>query len=193
MATDSLCSIANCGKPVRSRGLCSPHYYRNRRHNDPEAGNRSRGEAEAWAREHASFAGDDCLIWPFNRNRGGYGVFKSERVRWKAHRFICTLAFGPPPTPRHEAAHSCGKGAAGCVSPRHLRWATPAENGTDRILHGTSNRGDQHGMSKLTEDDVRQIRSLAGVQTLRDIGEQFGIAQSHASMIINRKTWDWLP
>jgi hypothetical protein len=32
------CSVNGCERPIDARGLCSPHYYRMRRHGDPTAG-----------------------------------------------------------------------------------------------------------------------------------------------------------
>lgn len=38
MADSRLCSIPECGKPVRRAGLCSAHHHRKLRHGDPLAG-----------------------------------------------------------------------------------------------------------------------------------------------------------
>lgn len=37
------CSVPDCGKPVRTKGLCDPHYKRQLRHGDPQAGRESAG------------------------------------------------------------------------------------------------------------------------------------------------------
>jgi hypothetical protein len=42
MATSRLCSISDCGKSSRSRGLCNPHYLRLLNHGDPLAGSAMR-------------------------------------------------------------------------------------------------------------------------------------------------------
>lgn len=44
----------------------------------------------------------------------------------------------------------------------NLRYGTHSENQLDRSSHGTSNRGSRHGMSKLTDDDVSNIRRWRG-------------------------------
>ena len=56
-----------------------------------------------------------------------------------------------------HAAHSCNNPP--CLNYRHLRWATVVENQHDKIAHGTALRGAKHPQTKLTEDDVRLIRS----------------------------------
>lgn len=80
-----------------------------------------------------------------------------------ASRLICEAFHGPPPSPAHQTAH--GDGDPLNNRPNNLRWATQAENQADRILHGTSNRGERHGMAKLTSDQVGEIRSAKGSQT----------------------------
>jgi hypothetical protein len=74
----------------------------------------------------------------------------------------------------------------------NLAWKTPADNQADRIRHGTSNRGTQHGQAKLTDQDVREIRRLARTMRQVDIAAQFKINQTTVSSIINQKTWGWL-
>lgn len=51
---------------------------------------------------------------------------------------MCQKAHGDPPSPKHDAAHSCGRGHEGCVNPNHLSWKTKKQNQADRITHGTS-------------------------------------------------------
>jgi HNH endonuclease len=71
---------------------------------------------------------------------------------------MCELAYGPAPSPRHQVAHSCGKGHEGCVNPRHLRWATPKENSADMVLHGTALRGERAINVKLTTPEVHAVK-----------------------------------
>ncbi|MGA0604875.1 HNH endonuclease [Phenylobacterium sp. VNQ135] len=192
MATPRVCSIEGCGKPHKARGWCRQHYERWQDHGDPEGGSTAKGAALDWLRAHVSFDGDDCLPWPFATRSKGYGVIRIDGQAWAAHRWMCEQAHGPPPSPDHEAAHSCGKGHEGCVNPRHLRWATSAENKADMLVHGTRRRGQQHQSAKLTEADVRHIRALQGQRTLAEIGAQFGISTSAVSLIHLRRNWAWV-
>lgn len=109
-----------------------------------------------WIRDHLEYPHDYCLIWPFARGDNGYGSFGRQGKFIYTHRYICELVKGPPPTPEHQAAHSCGRGHEGCVNPKHLSWKTRAENQLDRREHGTENRV----WNKLTPDDVAEIRRL---------------------------------
>jgi hypothetical protein len=134
------------------------------------------------------FTGDECLIWPFNRVKG-YALTHVNRKP----KYVCRLALeelvGPPPTDKHQAAHSCGKGKNGCVNPKHLYWATQIENEIDKIRHGTKLHGSRHGASKLTEDQVREIFRLRKTKTNRAIAEIFGVANQTISKVLNGKNW----
>lgn len=193
MADKSLCKIDGCGKRARACGWCSAHYYRWRTHGDPTGGGSAHGEAYRYFREVVlTYEGDECLIWPFARGRLGYAyLYEAGRLR-RVHRLVCEEENGSPLTPKHHAAHSCGNGHLGCVTRKHLSWKTPSENQMDRVRHGTSNRGERCGSSKLTKSEVQEIRRLRGLMTHREISQRFGVSQSNISAIQCWKKWAWL-
>lgn len=87
-----------------------------------------------WIERHAAtFDSDECLIYPFKRYVNGYGGTWVNSVETYAHRHMCKVAHGDAPSPDHEAAHSCNNGKKGCINPKHLRWATHAENMADTV------------------------------------------------------------
>lgn len=187
------CSIEGCRKSVHGKGLCITHYARLRKNGDPLDVGYNHFQSIEWIKAHADFAGDDCLIWPFGRfDTNGYARIMVDKVGHAAHRIMCIEAHGDPPTPEHEAAHNCGKGHEACVNPRHLRWATSKENHADRVLHGTIARGEKNGWSKLTAENVRQIRGLFGTVSQSDIARRFGVGKTTISYIRKRKSWAWL-
>lgn len=146
-----------------------------------------KGATERFLRSFADYGGDDCLIWPFARNEKGYGLAVVSGHQRGAHRWMCIIAHGEPPSTKHEAAHSCGKGHLGCVNPRHLRWATHRENSADRFVHGTDNRGERNGKTRLTADDVRAIR--AAPPHLAPLMERYGLTKHAVSKIRSGKRW----
>lgn len=193
------CAVSDCNKNAGvkgcARGYCPKHYRRWKLYGDPLAlAPRTPGRIETWINEVAiPFEGDECLIWPFYRNGDGYASYTIEGRPHLASRVICRWAHGEPKAASLVAAHSCFKGHEGCVNPRHLRWATASENALDKVASGTSNRGEGHALAKLTEDDVRVIRSLAGVMAQAEIAEMFGVSKWTIGDVIRRKRWDWLP
>lgn len=110
----------------------------------------------------------------------------------KVSRLVCATFHGPAPSPRHHAAHLNGDSLDN--RPQNLTWKAPAENEADKVLHGTSNRGERQGLSKLTTDRVREIRQLyrAGGIKQKELAERYGVAQPQISAIVNRKQWAWL-
>jgi hypothetical protein len=194
MASNRICAIDACCKPIVARGWCAAHYRRWRVHGDPIGGAEpKKGHVQAWVESVAlAHVGDECLIWPFVRSDRGYAHWTVDGRPQNASRVICRIVNGEPPTEDHVAAHECFNGASGCVNPRHLRWATQSENEQDKLLSGTSNRGSRHGLSKLTEDDVRAIRQLSRHTTQGELAKAFGISKWTVGDIIRRKRWGWL-
>lgn len=149
------------------------------------------GEPLRWIHDHASFASDDCLIWPFSRLTRGYPAVvwpvKGTKVGTLACRYMCELVHGPAPEGDYDAAHSCGNGMKGCINPRHLGWKTPQQNVDDRRVHGTNTVGTRHPLAKLTDAKVRIIRqSKADLATL---ARRFNVSEGAISLARSGKTW----
>lgn len=183
MATPRLCSIPDCGKPSRKRGWCTAHYARWQRHGDPLKGRTPAGALKKYFDEVVMrHDGDDCLRWPYACS-AGYGVMQHRGKMCYVSRVVCFEVYGPPPTDRHEAAHSCGRGHLGCVNPLHLSWKTPSENEADKLCHGTVLVGDRNPNAKLPQTSVLEIRSLKGKMPQAAIAKRFNICQQMVSLI----------
>lgn len=151
----------------------------------------SRGDLAAWLEANKDHIGDKCLIWPFHRDAYGYaGAVTLGKVKIKAYRAACIWANGAPPTPRHEAAHSCGRGHEGCVDPRHLSWKTRKENVADRVLHGTSNNGERNGRAKLVVIDILLIKNaLSRGESCISIAKRHQVHPDSIRRIKRGATW----
>jgi len=188
-----ICKIEGCGRPSKARGLCHPHYTRQRRHGHPLGGGTSKGATLNYIQDVVlPFTGQECLPWPFSRSGVGYPLITYHGLRQGAHRLVCEMVHGPAPTPGHEAAHSCGKGHEGCINPNHLIWKTSAENKADKIAHGTTLRGSKNHKALLTEEQVREIRALRGVVKGKDLAQRFSVSPVTITNIQKRTTWAWL-
>ena len=71
----------------------------------------------------------------------------------------------------------------------NLYWGTPTQNCADKIRHGNQQRGSEIPWSKLTEDDVRDIRARAPQTTRTALAEEYGVGQSQISRIVLRYQW----
>lgn len=142
-----VCTVPGCYRTHVARGYCKKHYLRWSRNGDPLGGRSTPGEQHRYFREVViPYKGDDCLIWPYSRTKRGYGGINFKGEKMEVHRLACIEVHGPPQGERYMAAHSCGNGHLGCCNPKHLRWATPAENGMDKrrqndaLWHRTTTR-----------------------------------------------------
>lgn len=139
MSLPGCCTVPGCTKLNKSRGFCSAHYERQRRHGDPLRGGvvgTSPAEPSRYFAETVlPLKSDDCLEWPYARSGVGYGQMRVDGRSVNVHRLVCLKAHGDPPTREHQAAHSCGNRL--CCNHRHLSWKTQAENELDKVAHGT--------------------------------------------------------
>lgn len=71
----------------------------------------------------------------------------------------------------------------------NLYYGTQKQNMADSIAHGTKVKGETHGMVKIDDRAVREIRKLSGAKKQRDIARMFGLGQSQVQRIIARESW----
>lgn len=181
------CTVEGCEREQWARTYCHAHYSRWHRHGNPTAGIKW-GEGKEWIRRHVSHTGDACLMYPFHKDPNGYARVNEKGKSSLGTRMMCALAHGEPPSNKHHAAHSCGNPS--CINPMHLRWATPSENERDKVLHGTSNRGSRHGMSKLKAEQVLTI--LNDNRSSYQVAKDFGVSPRTIRMIREGRNWSWL-
>lgn len=184
------CLVDGCEKPSRSKGYCAMHLRRLERHGGTGPGKFETGVKEPWLIDHAKYAQEACLRWPFRLEHTGYGSLLFRGASTTAHRAMCILAHGEPADQELEAAHSCNN--RWCVNPKHLRWATAQENAQDRNEHGTMLIGERNPQHVLTEDQVREIRAYEGREILRRVAAIYGVSICTVHRIWQRKAWAWL-
>lgn len=191
-----VCTLDECEQKHYALGLCRRHYSLKRYHGDPLASvtpKASVGEPRKFYEETVlTYDGEECLIWPYARLDRGYAMMTTPGRSNRVSKILCEDVNGPPPTPEHQAAHACGKGHLGCVAKKHLSWKTPADNQADRLIHGTSTRGENNGFSKLTNITAQQIFALKGSMGQRKIAKKFGVSRTAVGQIHRGTTWAWL-
>lgn len=150
---------AECGKPVVGNGLCSTHYARLRRHGttDPIPRKRVPLAERFWAKVLRA-EGDACWSWDGTHDSGGYATIRVGSKMAKAHRVAWELVNGPIP-PGKLVRHRCDN--PGCPRPDHLMLGTQVDNMADMRARGRERkaRGEKSGKSKLTDQQVSEIRS----------------------------------
>lgn len=180
----AICPVPGCGKKTLARDYCRNHYYRYMRHGTPTGGPAAQVEISRYI-DRLPTEGTECITWPFGMKGDGRGDYRNG----SASRYICEKFHGPRPTPKHQAAHSCGKGHEACIAPYHLSWKTPKENQQDRRIHGTAFLGSKSNLAKLTESEVSVIKSLLPMKSRKDIAVQFGVSIATIGRIANGSSW----
>lgn len=180
-----ICS--ECGNRAIARGLCSKHYQRFRKSSKWTRVRPLDGEPMQYLIDHMN---DGCCTeWPFAKHRGYGCVWHNGNRVAAAHVIVCEMVRGPRPTPLHHARHLCGKGHMGCFNAACLAWGTAKDNYEDAVKHGTAVIGERVGTSKLTTNEVSEIRALRGKLSQVAIADRFGVSQSLVSAIQNNKWW----
>jgi hypothetical protein len=116
--------------------------------------------------------GDYGECWAFGKRElathAAYREFKCERVpKGMILRHICDVP--------------------SCVNPDHLVLGTQTDNMADRQKRGRTARGERAGPSKLTADQVREIR--ASKMSGRKLGPIYGVSQVMIDKIKRREWW----
>lgn len=183
-----VCGVDGCLKPVKARGFCGAHYMSLHRKNSGEFKTRKRGAVLDYINSVIREGGtDECVQWPFATVKG-YGRVSIDGRLMIASRVVCEMAHGAPPSGKHQAAHTCGKGHIGCINPRHIRWASPSQNQMDRHDHGTALAGEHALGSKLSDADVLEIRAYDG-GNLKSFAARFPVSYQQVCAIRSGKYW----
>ncbi len=124
------------------------------------------------------------------RDSGGYlRVNLSDLGRRKERCVHCLVAeafIGPRPESM-DVCHNDGNRDNNAFS--NLRYGTTLENQRDRRAHGTDPVGSRNGRAKLTENDVRNIRSLRGFISNLELSRKYGVDNSVIYRIQNHELW----
>lgn len=137
----------------------------------------------------------DGCVWSHHAGRflkpeisaKGYCRIRLGKNGPKFHVAALVLAafVGPRPSPEHEAAHNDGNKNRNVLG--NLRWDTAKGNRADMRLHGTLPQGERQWCSKLTEDQVREMR--ASTESHVHFARKFGVSASLVGQIRRGNWW----
>jgi hypothetical protein len=141
-----------------------------------------------------------CWLWlGSEQGSNGYGRIKANGKYTQAHRYSYKRFVGEIPNGMF-VCHRCDNPA--CVNPYHLFVGTHQDNTDDKVRknrqakgiklaeaqYKNRPKGELNGGSKLTQDQVNQIRSINLPQ--RKIAKIFGVSQPLISKIKRKEMWN---
>ena len=133
---------------------------------------------------------DECWPWIAGRKDNGRGNFYVNGKNIQAHRFMWELVNGEIPSEK-IVCHTCDNGW--CVNPSHLYLGTLSTNAQDREARGKNLRriGSNHHMSKLTENDVVniRIRYSIGDVSQQALSKECGVGRTTIQQVVERRSW----
>lgn len=133
----------------------------------------------------------NCWLWTKAIKPNGYGSFSPHNKSKSAHRAAWEFIFGPIPKGLC-VCHVCNNKQ--CVRPSHLYIDTATKNSADALRDGLyegNNQGSKHGMAKLTEAKVREIRDIykKGELSHVKIAKMYGVSHRTIGKAIDGSQW----
>src|ERR1017187_1490665 len=154
-----------------------------------------------WYKVDKTSCPNGCWLSKPCMGKNVYGNCYYEGVQMGAHRASRLMTHGAIPDGM-LVLHNCpGSDNKSCVNPAHLWLGTDQDNSNDAKAKGqlrrpsveaTTHLGSTNGNSKLTEDDVREIRLAygpGGFVSMLALAEEFGVTSSQINLIVHRKSW----
>jgi len=139
-----------------------------------------------------------CWLWSRTVSADGYGNIGAtdpvcgRRVNKKAHRVSWELHKGAVPAGL-LVLHRCD--TPPCCNPDHLWLGTDLDNALDKIAKGRAGvlMGEHSNLARLNADQVREIRAMAAISSLRELAAAFGVGVENVRAIVKRQSWKHLP
>ncbi len=134
--------------------------------------------------------GDACDTFIGHHDKRGYGRIVYNGKQQLAHRVAWELANGPI-QPGKNACHKCDNPS--CVKVSHLFIGDQRDNALDMMSKGRgryiTHPGETHGMSKLNDNLVREIRQRAINTKHTILAADYSVTPATIGYVVRRVTW----
>ena len=180
------CSAEGCARSAASKGMCSMHATRMKRHGTLIPTYDYGTPEERFRRKYAVNPETGCWEWACYRMPNGYGILAiGKKLKVRAHRWSYEHHKGPIPDGM-LVCHSCDNRR--CCNPSHLFVGTPKDNSQDmaRKGRGASTRGTNR--QRITPPMALNLRVMyARGKPLSELANIYGITEKYAGDIVKGK------
>lgn len=139
---------------------------------------------------------DSCWEFQGDTTEFGHGRVSHRGHSYYAHRLAYEFAHGPIPESLVIRHFVCNNPR--CANPLHLRTGTTQDNNLDMLVHGRNPKGETHGLAKIDNLTVRQMRWLHQDcgrvdNSVVAIAARFGQSEVVTRYVLRRVTWKDVP
>jgi len=134
---------------------------------------------------------DGCWDWKFEQKKFTYPRmhFNKNVPRIAIHRYSYELYKGSIPEGMW-VLHRCDNPR--CSNPDHLFLGSSDDNINDMLGKRRHPHGEKHGGAKLTEKEVKEIKSKLSQFSLMELAKQYNVAKKTILNIKHNRTWKWV-
>ncbi len=130
-----------------------------------------------------------CMEWNGCKLSSGYGIVRIDGKNIRAHRIALERKLERKIVSGMLACHSCNNPS--CCNPDHLREGTTQDNMNDKVSSDRQTKGETNGNSKLTVDQVIEIRNRKQNESITNetLGEIYGVKKACIAKILRKEKW----
>jgi hypothetical protein len=145
--------------------------------------------AKFWSRVDKKST-DECWLWTGSFDKDGYGQMRDgiRKIQDRGHKFSYRLHFGEIPVGMC-ICHKCDNPS--CVNPDHLFLGSHRANQDDKMAKNRHAKGETQGHSKLTNEQIAQIRARAN-EDYKVLCSEFNVVPSTVYRIWHKQSWKHL-
>lgn len=136
---------------------------------------------------------DNCIVFEGRISKQGYGKVCLDGKDRFAHRIAWMWAHGGDPIPAGMfVCHKCDNPP--CINPAHLFLGTPRDNVADMVAKGRNATGLSLPQTKLTAEQVMEIRAAYAVGVTQDeLGQKYGVTGAYICVLLSGSKRGALP
>lgn len=130
-----------------------------------------------------------CWNYTGYLDKDGYGNFWYEGKNKGAHRVMWEIENKTTIPEGYLICHKCDNPS--CINPDHLFLGTTLDNIEDKIKKGRQPKGEDAGPSKLTRQQVEEIKYKYDKNNIsyRKLGKEYKVSYNTVHLIITGKIW----